>query len=690
MYGIRRSLDLKAFIRPASVAIIGGSRNPASLTARPRRYLADLGFTGQVTVVNPAGSAHDRYGSVRSISDLPPGIDVALIVLSADTVAESLAECVKAGIQNAVVLASNVPAANVLAVLAKYPELRLLGPNCLGVVAPCSSTYLTFSGALSLVSPYRGPVALLTQSGAVGNGLLLSLMRRGVGVDCWLSTGDERDIGTLEAVAAVGREVQPKAIGVFIEGVTDVQFLSDVESVIRDMHVPVLAVRAGLSELGQAAALGHTGKVVKNASITQQLLQEIGVMVVGTLNELCDSLCLLSLFDRPVQGPEVSVAVLAPSGGMGVLAADAIASTERVRLASFSEEREEIREVLAASTNDGRISNPLDVPGATDPDAFERCARALRSSQHVDAVVCVVSELVNSLENVSLHPPGGSVPMALSCLSPDEPFSWAQRRQLAAAGIPVIDDIGSAIRSIGRWAQIFGASQTGLSGPDSHEHGGRRPEQHGIIGTERVIGQALARWLVPTAVISTESEALAQAEHMGYPVVIKSEGSSIEHRALVGAVRVGLLSPTDISAAFREVAGVAGELGDDVVMQPQVDAGVEAMISAIRDPEVGPIVLCKRGGSRAEDDEPVVLLGGWDMDWHTRLTSSGFGKELTSSSAGLTGVLALATAMYRLVERRADIVEIECNPVIVPVDGRTPQIVDILTFAEPSVREEQC
>jgi hypothetical protein len=125
-------------------------------------------------------------------------------------------------------------------------------------------------------------------------------------------------------------------------------------------------------------------------------------------------------------------------------------------------------------------------------------------------------------------------------------------------------------------------------------------------------------------------------------------------------------------------------------MQPQVDAGVEAMISAIRDPEVGPIVLCKRGGSRAEDDGPAVLLGGWDMDWHTRLTGSVFGKELTSSSAELTGVVALASTMYRLIEHRADIVEIECNPVIVPVDGRTPQIVDILTFAEPSVHEEQC
>jgi acetate---CoA ligase (ADP-forming) len=688
MYGFRRSLNISAFIRPVSVAIIGSSRNSASLTARPRRYLAELGFTGQVTVVHPAGAADDRYESVRSISDLPPGIDIALIVLSAGGVAESLEECANAGINNVVVLASNVSAPTVLEVLARYPELRLLGPNCLGVVAPCSSTYLTFSGALGLVSPYGGPVALVTQSGAVGNGLLLSLMRRGVGVDCWLSTGDECDVGALEAVAAVGREVRPKAIGVFIEGITDIGFLSDVEMVIRDMNTPVLAVRAGVSELGQIAALGHTGKVVKNASIAQQLLQEAGVLVVDTLNELCDSLCLLSLFDRPVHGPEVSVAVLAPSGGMGVLAADAVASTGGVRLASLSEERNEIKEVLAASTNDGRISNPLDVPGATDRGAFDRCARALRSSEHVDAVVCVVSELVNSLEDISRRPPGGSVPMALSCLSPDEPLSWAQRGQLAAAGIPVIDDIGSAIRSIGRWAQTFGAAQAGLSGSDSPEHGGRRTEQHGIIGTERVVGQALARWLVPTVVISTEAEALARAGNFGYPVVVKSEGSSIEHRALVGAVRIGLLSAMDVSVAFREVAAVASQLGDDVVMQRQVDAGVEAMMSAIRDPEVGSVVLCKRGGSRAEDDGPAVLLGGWDRDWHNRLTASAFGKELTSRSAELAGVVELATAMYGLIEQRSDIVEIECNPVIVPVRAGSPQIVDVLTFVEPSVYKE--
>src|SRR5690606_7778132 len=236
---------------PRHIALLGVSRDENSLTARPAMYAATFGSRPRVTVIKADAPAELHGSAVRpSLADLDDSPDVAMVMVPADAVIPTLEQCVDAGVKGAVVISSGFEDGDGAArrsaltrFLAAHPDFRLVGPNCVGVTSPAADCWLSFSSVLRRGRPLPGNVGLVTQSGAVGNGLFLALQQRGVGLAHWVSTGNELDLGALEAAADMLVRPECNAVGLFLEGITDHERRGDLAEAIAATGKPVVALR---------------------------------------------------------------------------------------------------------------------------------------------------------------------------------------------------------------------------------------------------------------------------------------------------------------------------------------------------------------------------------------------------------------------------------------------------------------
>lgn len=685
----RNSLDL--FLYPKHIALLGVSRDENSLTARPAMYAATFGSRPRVTVIKADAPAELHGSAVRpSLADLDDSPDVAMVMVPADAVIPTLEQCVDAGVKGAVVISSGFEDGDGAArrsaltrFLAAHPDFRLVGPNCVGVTSPAADCWLSFSSVLRRGRPLPGNVGLVTQSGAVGNGLFLALQQRGVGLAHWVSTGNELDLGALEAAADMLVRPECNAVGLFLEGITDHERRGDLAEAIAATGKPVVALRAATSEQGKRAAMGHTGRVIGRDEVARTALEEIGVVLVDSLDELTAALTVASVAPKRTgpRGP-ASVAVVTVSGATGVLAADEVALQPALELAEFGGEAAETISGSLPSTKPSDVVNPLDIPVLGDSATFERAIRAVVRSGAADATVAVVSSLAHDYESLSHSQEPGPGPLVLAHLSPAEDFTPEQARRLAERGVALVRTPRDAVRALSVWAGTTGPSAARDTGPaEVAVPSGLR--QEGVTATARRLGGAVDRWLTAGRIVRDEEDAVAFARsHAGRGVVLKADGGRIAHRADVGAVVVGLRGDEDVRQAFGKVAGVCAEHGDDVLAQAMADSGLELMVSVIRDPEVGIAVLVRPGGTLAELGAGSVVLTELREHWRPAMERSAIGAMLAGWRGGprldAESLYALLGDLVDAFARRPEIELVECNPVIVRPDGVS--VVDLLSY----------
>lgn len=690
---LRPSIDL--FLCPKRVALLGVSKRADSITARPALFAAQYDTGSETTIIKPDGPRELHGLPVRrSLADMDDVADVAMVMLPADDVVPALQECNDAGVKGAVVISSGFEDGDGIArralladFLAQHPHFRMVGPNCVGVASPATATWLTFSSVVSQGRPRTGTVGLVTQSGAVGNGLLLALQRRGTGVSHWISTGNELDVGALESAATLLRRDDCRAVGLFLEGVTDRDCRDSVAEAIAETGKPVVAMRAAASEQGKRAAMGHTGRLIGADRIARTALEEIGVIFVDSLDELTAVLTVTSVAPRrPASGAAASVAVLTVSGATGVLAADEVDRQPGLKMAAFSERmttglRGVLGDIPALS-----IDNPLDVPVLGDPTVFDRTIGYVASSGAADATVAIVSSLAHDYEALSRSQHASSTPLVLAHLSPAEDFTPEQATRLADRGVAVVRTPREAVRALAVWAGGATAPASDETGADTAPAGA---VQRGVTGAVSLLDGTIAPWLTPGRRIGNLDEALDFLEQHGESgVVLKADGDTIAHRADVGAVAVNLRTPTAVSEAFHRIGPVCAEHGDHVIMQAMAPPGLEVMVSVVRDPEVGLAVLLKPGGTLVEAGGASVILTERRRHWKDTVHRSTLGALLAGWRGGEpmdeSALFDLISELMSAVEKRPDIQLLECNPVLVHPRGSSPgaTIVDVLAYTK--------
>ncbi|MGH3757545.1 acetate--CoA ligase family protein [Actinophytocola sp.] len=650
---------------PSCVAVVGASDDSRKPAARPISYLRRHGFRGRVVPVSSRRAEVGGVPAVRSLTELPHGsVDVAMIVLPASLVPAALEDAAAAGVAAAVVISSGFEVhtgdnRRRLDEAVDPARTRVIGPNCVGTLAVRTAAYLTFSSVLLDAAPQPGRVGLVTQSGALGNSLLQTLMHRHVGISQWISTGNEADVGALELVTGLLGQPDIDAVGLFLEGITDRRWLPALENALRDTGKQLFVLKAANSTAGRQAAAGHTGRVVGSAQVARAILAEIGAYEVPDLGALADALAVndirrqLPLYTTP------RVCVVSVSGAAAVIAADRINQHPQLQLATVDSSDTG----LLAGRLDPRLAptNPVDVPFLDETGVFVDTIDSYAVPEISDLVVAIESGLAHDRAILASRLADGDakVPVVLTSLSEADPVGEPAAATLAAAGVAYLPTVERAVDAL---SLRPGAVPATSVEPDGHAHGLE------WVAARMPADFPLASWRL----VADEHAARLAGDDLGFPLVMKAAGRTIEHRSELGAVRV-VRDSAALGEAFAAIRAVCDAHGDAVVAQRWAPGGFELMVSAIRDPEFGPVALVRPGGVLAEHlVGQAALWGGWDARRRLAVLRHSTIGELLDGYRG--GPVYDVEALNELVSTALHAVDtelsfLEINPTIVGESG---------------------
>ncbi|WP_254547034.1 acetate--CoA ligase family protein [Halomarina pelagica] len=671
--------DLSALFEPASIAVVGASADPEKLSGRPHRFLARHGYPGEVYLVNPHRTTIDGQPCYASVADVPAPVDLALVLVPAPHAADVVRECGDRGVPFAVVIASGFAESGNderqadLLTAARESGVRLVGPNSEGFLNLPDRVAASFSSILRRDDLQPGPVGFVTQSGAFGGALFQLTQDRGIGTSVWLSTGNEADVDTLEVLSSLVDDPDTAVVVSYVESLVEGRRLLDVGRRAAEAGTSIVAMRVGASERGSAAAASHTGSVATGDAVYDAVFGQAGVLRVRSVDEFLDTVtALVRTPDGALPTPAESLGVVSISGGAAVLVAD---TCDRlgVPLASLSDET--VAAVDAEIPAYGSATNPLDVTAAamSDRSVFERCIGTVADDPAVGPVLVqfgnsgrgmaeTFTERLLALRERTNRP--------VVCVFTGSPPRDERREALEAGGVLVFEDPVRAVAVVDKLFRLAAARER-LVGSDPPAV--TAPECEPIPTEWPALRSALSACgvpFVPTERVETVEDAIAAAETIGFPVVLKLDPLAVAHKTEEGGVYTDLTDADAVGEAFRALAGSPGS--PPIVCQRQVE-GVEALVGIREDDDFGPIATVGAGGVFVElfDDVacralPVDPSMARAMVAETPLDRLFDGyRGQSGDAAAFSELVAGLSTFYG----RYDCSTVECNPVVVTSDG---------------------
>ena len=679
---------LSRMLNPASIALVGASPEAGKLAGRPLAYLKKYGYRGRIYPVNPKHREIDGVPCFATAQDLPEGIDLALILLPAKGVADALEQCAARGVASAISIAGGFAEAGEAAEQARLSDIcqrtgiRLVGPNCVGLLRPALGVTATFSSELKNRMPRPGKLALLTQSGALGNSLLQSFNDLDIGLAYWVSTGNEADIGLLELVEHSLTDDNVELIALYVEGLKQGERLQELARRARAAGKAIVVLRSGKSQLGRAAAVSHTGKLAGAWKVWTDVAAQAGLITVDNLDQLVDVALAFDRYGYPAE-TTAGLGVLTVSGGLGVLISDAAAEHALSLPAFTTATQSRLRDVLPAQMT---VANPVDTALFTDEKGYAHCAETVLHDPSIGTLLLVLTRLAHDyqalmpwLEKLSRDAVAIGKRLAVSYLSSSDPLTPADRRRLMQAGALVLPTAERVVAALGRRQQaarvLPAAGRALLPGATS------------VSGDDFLRQAQVPR--VPEGVFAERDAALDFAQREGYPVVLKVVSPAIAHKSEVGGVALNLRDAQALGDAWDRMqmsvvahAPTARITGYSV--QPMLSGGFELIVGCSIDPELGRVLMVGAGGIWAEvlDDVRFLALPASTEEIIQALRSL----RIAPILAGARGqpaldVEAAATAIHRLAQhflRDSWVQEIDLNPLLVRRFGQGVIALDVL------------
>jgi acyl-CoA synthetase (NDP forming) len=684
---------LQRLLDPASIALVGASPDAAKLAGRPLAFLKTYGYRGQIYPVNPKHAQIDGVACYPSIEALPEGIDLALILLPATGVAEALAQCGRKGIASAIAIAGGFAEAGAaaeqqrLTAICEQYGIRLVGPNCVGLIHPGRAVTASFSSELKNALPRPGSIALLTQSGALGNALLQSFNDLDIGLAYWVSTGNEADVGLLDLLEQSLVDPSVSLIALYVEGLKHGERLLSLARRAREAGKAIVVLRAGRSQQGRAAAVSHTGKLAGAWRVWSDVARQAGLIQVETLDELLDVAMTFDLWGQPPRYAAPGLGVLTVSGGLGVLISDMVAD-HRLALPKFAPATQEaLRTILPPQMG---VANPVDTALFTDEKGYAHCAEAVLRDPGIGTLLLVLTRLAHDyqallpwVEQLAQDARRSGKQLAISFLSSSDPLSSADRRRLQRAGALVLPTAERVVAALGRWHQAATPLSAALADP---------------VGT--AVSRDSADFLrlaavpvLPEGLFTEVDAALAFAAEQGYPVVLKVVSPDIAHKTEAGGVALDLRDAAALRAAWNTmVASVAQHAPQASItgysVQPMLREGFELIVGCSVDAELGRVLMVGAGGIWAEvlDDVRFLALPAGVDEIASALRSLRIAPILAGARGRpVLDVAAAAEAIHRLAQRfMVDlwVREVDLNPLLVRPQGKGVMALDVLVVPQ--------
>lgn len=702
--------NLETLLHPRSVAVIGASSRPGALGQRVVENLIDSGFEGTIFAVNPKQVVLDDEWWVPSVADLPVAPDLAVVVTPAATVPGVIAELGAKGTRLAVVISAGLHDAKLRQAMldaARPHLLRVIGPNCLGVLMPHANLNASFAHRSAL----RGGLALISQSGALVTSMIDWAQARGVGFSGIASVGDMADVDLGDLIDLFAADPRTNAIALYVEGITNpAKFMSAARAAARIK--PVIVLKAGRSTPAAGAALSHTAAIVGAYDVHLAAFRRAGIVTVETLTELFDAAQVLAE-RQPLQGNRL--AIVTNGGGPGILAVDALQAT-RGKLASLSPET--IAALDPVLPSGWSRANPIDVIGDASAERFAASARAAARDPQVDAVLVMhcptaVSSGTEIARGVVAQVQAADWPKSkpmLACWLGDGNAD-AARAIFEAAAVPLFDNLDDAVRGFGDLVAAREAREALVRAP-AHctTPSANIAAARAVIDEARRDGRTLltaseakailTAFGVPiaSAHIAADAEGVAAAcAGLTPPYAVKVISPAITHKTDIGGVVLNLSGPQAASGAALAMRERIEEAMPDAVISGfeieemiAMPGGRELLVGITDDPSFGPVIAVGAGGvdvelinDRALGLPPLDDSLARDMISRTRIAAL-LGAHRGKAAADTDSVVAVLNAVSAICVELPDIAELDINPLLVGARGAVALDARVRITAEPA------
>lgn len=689
---------LTSLLEPRSIAIIGASETPGSIGETLVRNMLDANFPGKLFFVNPKHDMVFAQRSYESVESIPQRLDLAVICTRPETVPGIIEACGRAGTRSVIVLSGGFAeagprgAAIERAALeaARRHKVRLLGPNCLGIMRPSSGINLTFAHG----SANPGTLGLISQSGALCTAILDWALPNGVGFSTVVSLGSEGDVDFGEVLDYMVADPRTESIFLYIEGIKNARrFMSALRAAARCK--PVLLIKVGKHPAGEKAALSHTGALVGSDDVFDAALRRAGVVRLGTVGQMYAAAQALFSHFRP-RGKHL--AIVTNGGGPGVMAADHCADIG-IPLAKLADATmAKLGEILPPTWSK---SNPIDIIGDADPARYGGAVKTCLEDDNVDGVMVILTPQAmtdpTQAARTVIELARQSEKPVVTCWMGEEQVREA-RLLFKGAGVPTFRTPEPAVELFSHISNYYRNQRLLMETPASiADHVPPRLESAKLVietalqEGRRVLNEMeskalLAAFRIPiaqTVVARSPSEAMVLSEEIGLPVVMKIDSPQITHKTDSGGVRLNLGSLAMVRDAYNEIVEEVRKNRPDaiihgVAIEPMIQKvnGRELMVGMARDQIFGPTIIFGPGGVGVEatgKDRAVALPPLNQFLVADMLASTSIAAKLGAfRNMPPVSMEALESVLLRVSEMVCElpwISELDINPLIVDEHG---------------------
>lgn len=681
--------NLDSFVAPRSVAIVGASTNRNKIGAAPIRYLQEFGYEGNIFPVNPTVETLQGLRCYPTLAAIGRPIDLVIFAIPAERAMAALEDAIAAGVKNVVMFSAGFAETGwageqvqqAMLSRARAAGIRMLGPNCLGFMNLSKKVFATFSPVLADGVPPSGKIGMVCQSGAFGAYAFAMARERGIGLSSWVTTGNEGDISVADCIAWMVADPNTKVIMAYMEGCSDGSKLRRALASARAARKPVVVVKVGRTELGAQTAATHTAALAGEDAVYDALFKQYGAWRAHSIEEFFDIAHCLATAGMP---ENETVGLLTVSGGVGVMMADDAADAGLATTPLCAAAQEKIKACIPfAATH-----NPVDLTGQVTADTtlLDRVSHIMLDDGQYGSLLIFLSAFgINAATQVRMQELAGQLRQAFpkrlvifSTLADS-----TVQRALEASGSLCFADPGRAIRTLAalsffskKWNEAIPTEPCPGRSCDILAHRSYDEAQAAAMLRE-------AGFPLPShRTAATAAEAVCAAEELGYPIAMKILSRDIVHKSDLGGVKLNLQNADQVTAGFDSImqslqeAG-AGEQAHGVLLAPMCEPGVELIVGARRDPQLGMVIMLGMGGVNVEVLKDVVLrLAPVSLEQALEMVSELKSAALLQGYRGapVADTSALAQAIVSLsdfVQHHADSLEsVEVNPLVVYPEGR--------------------
>jgi acetyl coenzyme A synthetase (ADP forming)-like protein len=703
---VATAASLRAFFHPRSVALVGASREPTSIGYRLLDALVKAGFHGPVYPVNPSATELCGLPVLPSICAVKDPVDLAVIAVPRGAVLGVVDECGEKGVRAVVVITAGFAEVNAegralqhqLVEKVRGYGMRMVGPNCMGLINTDPAVMLNASFAP--IFPPHGPVAMSTQSGALGLAILAAAKRYQLGLSTFVSVGNKADVSGNDLLQYWEGDDATRVILLYLESFGNPRRFSRIARRV-SRRKPIVAVKAGRTKAGSRAAGSHTAALAASDVAVDALFRQTGVIRAETLEDMFDLAAALGSQPLP---PGRRVAIVTNAGGPAILCTDTCEAGGLVVPELSPPTRERLAAFLPASAG---LGNPVDMIASASPEQYRRVIETVLGSGEVDALIVIYIPVGLAetdaiaggvLRGVTAARQAGAAGPVLACLMAEE----GVRTQLVLGSerVPSYLFPEAAARVLSKAADyatwrtqplgmILDFDDMDLAAARqvcASALAARGPGWLSADETRRLLA-AVGLPVPPGGVARTADEAAALARAVGFPAAVKLASHQLVHKTEVGGIRLNVQDEAAAAQAYQEIREQLAhdhqlDAMEGVLIQPMVSGGVEVMVGVTDDPSFGPLVAFGLGGVYVEilNDVAFRVTPLTDRDAREMVQSIRGYRLLKGyrghAAADLESIQELLLRISRLVEEVHEVSELDLNPVFALPPGQGCRIVD--------------